>query len=153
MTKNRQPISAEYAVKECIRLTHILELKDVIKKSDGYVYKCSDPDEPQEISVRDALLMDEYVHARAGGAPFRELFIRNIEREKEPIDGDLRDCILRVQSDLGQLSSRIRDFTSPTSDGGKKLTPNERQSALVELEQLQRTMHDIFNLLQSDKGV
>lgn len=152
--KNRHLISAEYAIKECFRHVKMPVLEEVIGKSDGFIYKCSDPDEPHQLSVRDALLMDRAVYIETKGtvAPFSDLFDRNIARVavERSTSANLQDSALSMQTELGEVSAMIRKARDISSDGGAKFTPNEISKIISELEDLQRALTETF--ITAQKG-
>jgi len=153
MTKIRQPISANYAMQESLRALPVTQLADAVGKSTGFIYKCSDPDEAQEINVRDALIIEDLVYRLTGNAPFRELFIRNISKDRPALQGGVRDGMLRMQEELGSMSAKIRQSTSDDSESGKRLSLNERAAIMVELEAVQRALNDLFfQLSGQEKG-
>lgn len=144
MAKPRQPISAEYAVRECIDLAGAERLGRAIRKSDAFIYKCSDEREAHEISVRDALILDAEVCGSARAAPFRDLFIRNIAQAQQPCGGTIKDAMIAIQSELGDVAAKIRDAGQEDSAGGESLTVRERAAILAELEHVMRAAHDLF---------
>lgn len=153
MTKIRQPISPNYAVQECLRAVPVTQLAEAVGKSAGFIYKCSDPDESHEINVRDALVIEDLVYRLTGTAPFRELFIRNIAKDRPALQGCVRDGMLRMQEELGSLSAKIRQSTSSESEDGERLSANERAAIMVELEGVQRALNDLFyQLSEQGKG-
>lgn len=152
--KNRQLISAEYAIKECFTHVKLPVLVNATGKSDTFIYKCSNQDEPHEITVRDALLMDRAVYQETGSAPFRDLFCRNamiVGVGYEP-DGSLRDLTLSVQSELGDLANRVRQSVDARSENGVQISGNEKAAIARDLEDIQREINKIYLLLATENA-
>lgn len=151
----RHLITAEYAIKECIQHLDVKDLGAAIGKRASFLYKTSDAKQPQQLTVRDALILDPLVHATTGAAPFRELFIRNIlGADSRMPRGDIRDLMLSISAEMGELAKKVREATAPESDGGAEFTITERAALLIEAEGIQTELNKLFFALRppSAKG-
>lgn len=141
----RHLITAEYAVKECIGHVDVADLAAAIGKRPSFVYKTSDAKQPQQLTVRDALILDPIVHRAAGAAPFREMFIRNIlGADSRQHREDVRDLMLAISAEIGQLAQKVREASDPNSDGGANYTMTERAALLIEAEGIQTELNKLF---------
>lgn len=137
MVTFRPPQTAKYALQRVISVLPMPTICAALgDKQPKRVYKYSEPGDKAEITVKDALILDPLVFAEKGIRPFFDLFDMQGKAPAMRI-GSIRENMLTSQAALGRAAAVFVEATGSDSEAGKKLSNNEIQAFMFEIERLE----------------
>lgn len=136
---------------------HLRELAECVGKSEKLIYKCADPDEEQEIPLRDAIKLDALCLERKGFAPFAELLQHLAENGPHPRTGrafGLNEAVLHIQAALGHLAgataAALAEHKSASWNSGKKLKPQDLQALMIAVDEMDRSLDETRRAISAE---
>ncbi len=110
----------------------------VTGKSESLLRAWSDPDEPAEIPLYQAIALDRAAKAATGETPILDVYQRQMEETVFALHLDLADAALDCVTGVGRFTEAIRAAKSPTGPGGHRITAEERRECERRLDLIER---------------
>lgn len=156
--KTRSARSFESAITSIIEAIGAEACADAVGRSPSLIRKWSDPDNPAQPSISQAVMLDTAFLLKTGQpAPIRAVYGYMIEAsyddaisEREP----LIVALFNLHASIGGLTRLIADTMEATSDQGGslqnlQLTPRLRETILSALENVGKELADLETATRS----
>jgi len=145
MTKPRAPFTFQRALARIADTLGWDGCADVLGKSESFVRKLGDPDAAREISLQDALRLDNAYHRAGGdGAPFFECYAHRLEAQ-DMADALCPDAMVatagRAAKEAGEAVSAVLTFANnPGCERARRAAATETEEAISVLTRLARKL-------------
>lgn len=155
MVAIRPPQTSKYALRQAIDAGLMDEISAATGKKPKQLYKYSNPADPAELTVRAALLVEAICFEKKSIHPFADLF-DTLRKAPSMRIASVRETVMKSQAGLGRVADTVIHALSAESEAGEKMSPNEIQMVLCELEKYQqiidRLRHAVTSHAQGDRS-
>lgn len=138
MTKQRRPGTIEAALWRCKEILGIEQLADICGKSESMITRYLDiDDDRRNLPAKYITAIDSACKAETGETPLTSHLNRRLEHVV-PSNGCPKGAGLEISAAAGRVCHLIDRATSPTSDGGERITHGEEMDILPDLDHVDR---------------
>ncbi len=153
MSKVKEILTPEYALKDILKNLSDQDISEYIKKTKSLLYKYADPDDKaRQISFRDAMILDSKMDEIYGRKPFLRLLNDYLSVHKSYDNSNLDDFlpeVISIGGKVGDLMNRIKMSLDEKSQGGSKIVPKEKELIFEEINKIDDQLDKIKKLLKN----
>lgn len=146
MTKERDPLSIEQALRATIDAISMARAVEVTGRTPGYLRELSDPDKRGDLTCRDAVLLDAEHEAQLGTRPITDMLRCQLDaRRPDLITGNtaLIEATIEMVRESGDAHAALIAATAPGA------TPATRRHAVREVIQAVNAKRRALPILRS----
>ncbi len=153
MSKVKEILTPEYALKDILKNLSDQDISEYIKKTKSLLYKYADPDDKaRQISFRDAMILDSKMDEIYGRKPFLRLLNDYLNVHKSYDNSNVDDFlpeVISIGGKVGDLMNRIKMSLDEKSQGGSKIVPKEKELIFEEINKIDDQLDKIKKLLKN----
>ena len=147
MTKLRAPLSFEDAITRVAGVLGWAEACKAIGKEDRTLRAYSDPDDPRQLGVGDALILDAaYQRAGGDGAPIYEAYALQLEVSASALSACTQELARRAAVAAKEGGQAVSSLIAATLPGA---TPADRALAIREVREARDALRDTLPMLEA----
>ena len=152
MSKVKEILTPEYALKDILKNLSEDDISEYIKKTKSLLYKYADPDDvSRQISFKDAMILDSKMEEIYGRKPFLRLltdFLSVHKNFENPNIDEFLPEVIAIGGKVGDLMNRIKMSLDEKSHGGSKIVPKEKELIFEEINKIDDQLDKIKKLLK-----
>ena len=141
MAKLRQISTIEHGLAEAIKNLKSKAIEEVTGKSESFIRKCSDPDQPQQIDHNDSIKLDLACIKKKKSPPLLNsheyIMSSNFTNLDQHNDDDLDAVLVKFTILHGKLVEVIKKAQAPESDKGEEISAIEKKEIFDSIKSIE----------------